>query len=351
MQKIFPFPALANLLVSIIAFFVIIIYGSSILMPIAISIMLALTIHPLVEYLGKKQFRKKPLFSKSGAILCAIFIVVLFLAAAIILAGSQITKLAADMPNLTEKFNTLLLNIQDMVEQYFGIAPEEQFQLVNNGLNQFFSTGASMVGTTVNAASSIFFYLSIVPFYVFLMLFYAERFQDFLLEMVPKEQRDNTLHISNNLKKVVNQYVVSLLSVIGIVAILNCVGFLLVGINYAIFFGILISSLAIIPYFGILIGAVLAAVYALLTTDSLWYPAGVIIVNSIVQFLEGNFITPYIMGSRLSLNPLAIIIFLSIGGWAWGALGMIISVPLLAITKMVCDNVESLHPYGRLLEG
>ncbi len=122
-------------------------------------------------------------------------------------------------------------------------------------------------------------------------------------------------------------------------------------INYAIFFGILISSLAIIPYFGILIGAVLAAIYALLTTDSLWYPAGVIIVNSIVQFLEGNFITPYIMGSRLSLNPLAIIIFLSIGGWVWGALGMIMSVPLLAITKMVCDNVESLHPYGKLLEG
>ncbi|HNI45716.1 MAG TPA: AI-2E family transporter, partial [Chitinophagales bacterium] len=168
MQKIFPFPALANFLVSIIAFFVIIIYGSSILMPIAISIMLALAIHPLVEYLGKKQFRKKPLFSKSGAILCAIFIVVLFLAAAITLAGSQITRLAADMPNLTQKFNTLLLNLQDMVEQYFGIAPEEQFQLVRNGLNQFFSASPFCLSTVLSETNSVIFSAIISGEFVFM---------------------------------------------------------------------------------------------------------------------------------------------------------------------------------------
>ena len=126
---------------------------------------------------------------------------------------------------------------------------------------------------------------------------------------------------------------------------------LLLGINYAVFFGVLISMLAIIPYFGIMAGAAVAAIYTLLTTDSLWYPTGVLLINVVVQFLEGNFITPNIMGSKLQLNPFAVIIFLFLGSFVWGAVGMILSVPILAITKMICDQIESLKPYGRLLGG
>jgi predicted PurR-regulated permease PerM len=69
----------------------------------------------------------------------------------------------------------------------------------------------------------------------------------------------------------------------------------------------------------------------------------------VVQFLEGNFITPNIVGSKVSVNPLAAIIALLIGGMLWGPAGMILSIPFTAIIKVVFDHVDSLEPFGFLL--
>jgi predicted PurR-regulated permease PerM len=238
-----------------------------------------------------------------------------------------------------------------MIFQYAGITPEEQFGIIRDSLNQVFSSGISVAGVALNAASNMVFYLTIVPIYVYFMLYYMDTFANFIIELSDEEQKSVTRKIINNIGQVVQKYISSLSTVIVIVAVLNSIGMLLLGINYAVFFGVLISMLAIIPYFGIMAGAAVAAIYTLLTTDSLWYPTGVLLINVVVQFLEGNFITPNIMGSKLQLNPFAVIIFLFLGSFVWGAVGMILSVPILAITKMICDQIESLKPYGRLLGG
>jgi predicted PurR-regulated permease PerM len=279
------------------------------------------------------------------------FIVLISLVGLITLSGVQINNLIQDLPALNDKFNNLLMNIQAMIFQYAGITPEEQFGIIRDSLNQVFSSGISVAGVALNAASNMVFYLTIVPIYVYFMLYYMDTFANFIIELSDEEQKSVTRKIINNIGQVVQKYISSLSTVIVIVAVLNSIGMLLLGINYAVFFGVLISMLAIIPYFGIMAGAAVAAIYTLLTTDSLWYPTGVLLINVVVQFLEGNFITPNIMGSKLQLNPFAVIIFLFLGSFVWGAVGMILSVPILAITKMICDQIESLKPYGRLLGG
>ena len=127
------------------------------------------------------------------------------------------------------------------------------------------------------------------------------------------------------------------------------VGLLILGIDYAIFFGFFGACLVLIPYFGISLGSLLPAAYALVTQDNPLKALGVIGVFLFVQTLEGNFITPYIVGSKVSINPLAAIIVLILWENVWGFPGLVLALPMTAIIKVVFDAVESLQPYGFLI--
>ena len=150
-------------------------------------------------------------------------------------------------------------------------------------------------------------------------------------------------------EKVVRSYVLGLFMVIIVIAILNTVGLMFLGIQHAVFFGVLAAVLTIIPYIGIFIGSLLPIVFAFATKDSLWYPLGVALIFWGVQFLEGNLITPNIIGGRVSINPFAAILVLFFGGILWGPIGMILSIPVLAIMKVIFDAIEPLKPYGFLI--
>jgi predicted PurR-regulated permease PerM len=148
----------------------------------------------------------------------------------------------------------------------------------------------------------------------------------------------------------VHSYIVGLLIVITIIAVLNIVGLLALGIKYAVFLGILSAALTVIPYIGIIIGAALPVLVALITKDSLLYPLGVMAIFAFVQFLEGNFITPNIIGSKVNVNPLAAIVALIIGGKIWGIIGMIMAIPMCGILKIMFSHYPRLKPYAILLQ-
>jgi predicted PurR-regulated permease PerM len=114
-------------------------------------------------------------------------------------------------------------------------------------------------------------------------------------------------------------------------------------------FGVLTASLNIIPYIGVLIGSLLPIMMAFLTKDELGYTFAVAGICIFVQFLDNNFITPYVVGSSVSINPLTATIVLMASSLIWGIPGMILCLPLTGMTKVVCDNIDSLKPYGYLL--
>src|SRR5690606_16338229 len=135
----------------------------------------------------------------------------------------------------------------------------------------------------------------------------------------------------------------------GIVAVLNTAGLLIMGIQYAWFFGTLASLLMLLPYIGIAIGSILPALFALATKDSAWYALGVIIWFQVVQFLEGNVITPNIVGSKVSINPLMAIISILLGGMLFGLAGLILALPLTATIKVIFDAIPSMNAFGFLI--
>jgi len=202
---------------------------------------------------------------------------------------------------------------------------------------------SSYAGGLLVSTSYLLYFFVQVPIYIFLFLLYRDKFRDFFLRFTP----DSELKWKKEIEGVVRGYISGLLIVVFIAGVLNSIGLLLLDIDHAIFFGFLSGTLTMIPYVGITIGAALPTILALITKDSIWYAVGVVAVHGVVQFLEGNFISPQVTGSKISINALAAILALLLGGKLWGNTGNDSGCArhrhhqnpndLLQITKSLCD--------------
>ena len=134
-----------------------------------------------------------------------------------------------------------------------------------------------------------------------------------------------------------------------IVGLLNTVGLLILGIENAFFFGFLAALLLLIPYIGIMICSLLPALVALATKDSAWYAVGVIAVFMFIQMIEGNYITPKITASKVSINSLVAILSIILFSMLWGTAGMIVALPVMASLKVIFDTIPELKAYGFLI--
>jgi putative heme transporter len=306
-----------------------------IVMPIAFAALFSVVLLPLVNRFEKKMGR---IFSIVLALLISFSVMILvswFVVA-------QLSSLAVSLPDLEGKFYALINSMSDQANKWLKINTTEQTQILKDGLKEV----STYFGSALLSTSYFAYFFIQVPIYIFLFLLYRERFKDFLLAIRP----GSDLKWKDEIQVVVRGYISGLVLVVLIAGALNSIGLLVLGIEHAIFFGFLSGTLTMIPYVGITIGATLPALVALLTKDSAWYAVGVIGVHGIVQFLEGNFITPKITGSKISINALAAIVALLVGGKIWGIAGMILAVPAVGIVKILVSYSTSLKPFVILLE-
>ncbi|MEQ9660705.1 AI-2E family transporter, partial [Fulvivirga sp.] len=134
-----------------------------------------------------------------------------------------------------------------------------------------------------------------------------------------------------------------------VVGILNSVGLFILGVPNPIFFGFVASILTFIPYVGITIGAILPMAVSWIKYDSVFYPIGVLIVFVVVQILEANIIFPLAVSQKLKINALITLVVIVAGGIVWGAMGMILFLPFVAILKLIADQIEEMKPIAVLL--
>jgi predicted PurR-regulated permease PerM len=307
-----------------------------IIIPFAFAAFLAVLVLPLV----KRLERKTGLTWAVTIILIGSIIVFGLLGWLLV---NQIINLANDLPNLTNKFEQFEKQVRDTLESKFDVVLPKTILMAKEGAKAVSGYVGDFLLSTTNTIST----LIQIPIYLFLILIYREKFKQFFLSVVPDKNEE--LAWKKDIENVIQGYISGLLLVTLIVATLNTVGLLALGIDHAIFFGILSGVLTIIPYVGIFIGALFPFLMALITKDSIWYAIGVVIVFTVVQFLEGNFITPRITGSKVSINALAAIIALLIGGKILGIAGMILAVPAIGIIKILLSYSERLKPFVILL--
>jgi predicted PurR-regulated permease PerM len=333
-----------KILLTIILLFYGLFYGSSVIIPLLFSFFLAIIFDPLVIFFEKRGI------IRGISIAITLLLVFLVFSGAIYYVSFQAKSLILDLPDLVNKFKSFIDKINKQLESLGGFSYQEQVEFIKQNTDKLLSSGSALFSNALTTTSNILTFITLVPIYIFFMLLYKGNFKKFIVNLDKKKQDNNLLEMALESKAMVHSYIAGLLIVITIVAVLNTVGLLILGLKYAVFMGILSAVLTVIPYIGIFIGGLLPVLVALLTKDSLLYPLGVVIVVGTVQFLEGNFITPNVVGSKVNVNPLAAIIALIIGAKLWGIVGMILAIPLTGITKIIFSHYDRLKPYAVLLQ-
>jgi predicted PurR-regulated permease PerM len=315
----------------------------SILLPLFFSALLATLLLPIVTRLESRRW------PRVLVILVAILVMVGGIVGLIILFGTQIMDLKAELPLIQQKLVVFFDQGQQWLHDRFGMRVMSKDELIDSSLNSAKTSAGGFLGSTLSTTAGVLSVLTLIPIYIFCFLYYRDHMRQFMFRFVAPDKRTAVLHTMDSIQTVVQAYIQGLLTVIVIVSVLNAIGLLLLGVKFAIFFAIFASVLAVIPYIGIMIGATIPALITLVETGSPAKAAGVVGVFVFVQFLEGNFITPMITGSKVSINPMAAIIALILGGELWGTPGMILSIPLVAVLKVVFDANKTTEPWGFLL--
>lgn len=314
-----------------------------IVLPLFFAALLAVLLLPIVRRLEKWGW--PPVL----AIITALLVLVLAVAGLFMLFGSQLLELRTELPLLQKKLLVMFDEGQQWAHQRFGLDVMSKEELINTSVKSIKKSAGGYLGSTLSTTAGVLSVVTLVPIYVFCFLYYRDHMRQFMFRFVNPDKRTSVLHTLDNIQRVVQAYISGLLTVIVIVAVLNGIGLLVLGVKFAIFFAAFASVMAVIPYIGIMVGAAIPALVTLVETGSPARAAAVVGVFMVVQFLEGNFITPMVTGSKVSINPMAAIIALILGGQLWGTAGMILSIPLVAVLKVVFDANRSLEPWGFLL--
>ncbi len=343
-MKDYPIALKATIYIALIIMVVFVLsYARSLLIPISLAILLSFLLMPVSRWLETKKF------PRILAIILSIILMILVLGGLIFFLSNQILSFSEDLPLLKEKFTEKFGMMQGFVTDSFKISEQRQIEWLREQIMNAMQSSGQMFGSIFSATGNFLAAATIIPIYIFFFTYYRHKFIDFMKHVTKPENHGWVMDMMHRTSQVSQKYLVGLLIDIAILATLNSIGFLILGINHAILLGVIAGMLNIIPYIGVLIGSIFPIFMALLTKDSIWIAVGALGVCVFVQFLDNNFITPKVVGSAVSINPLATLIALLIGGFVWGVAGMMLFIPFLGMLKVILDNVESLRPYGFLI--
>lgn len=330
-------------LISLVLIVLIIYHVQSVLLPLIFSMLIAVTLFPLARRL--ESWKIPRLLSSIIAVIVAIIVI----SGLIYLIVNQVLNIGKNGEDMVARFRGILDVIMEWANRQFGLTNDMISERFNEFTNNLLSNATIYLQTAFNSLGGILSSGVLVPLFVFFMLYYRDFFREFFFKSFKSTGNERVSNILDNIYSVVQSYLAGLLTVMGIVAILNTGGLMLMGIEYAWFFGTLAALLMLIPYIGIAIGSILPALFAIATKDSAWYALGVIGWFQVVQFFEANLITPNIVGSKVSINPLMSIVGLLLGGMLFGLAGLILALPLIAILKVLLDATPSLAHFGFLI--
>lgn len=316
-------------------------FGRPLLVPLLYGVFVAIIIYPLSRRLEKAGLGR--ILSIS---LCLLLITVIFAALLAVLLY-QYRLFMHDLPLLRMKLQPLIVRLVSFLGE-MGIGSGNRAWLLRDLFSAFGGNAGDLLRTGIMGTANAVINLFIIPLYAALFLYYRRRLLDFLVALFGGGRQQ----LSGVLVKAVviyGEYIKGMIWVYLIVGVLNSIGLLILGVPYAFLFGMITAVMTIIPYFGIIVSSLLPISIAWINTGSIYYPLGVVAVFSIVQYLEANFIYPYVVGRRVHVNLLASIVSVFAGGLLWGISGLVLFLPLVAVFKIVAAEVPELHPVNLLL--
>jgi len=315
--------------------------AQGILIPIVFATILAIVLHPAVNLINRLKIHR------ILAIIIVMFVTFLMLVLFGALLYTQASRFTESLPLLVDRFTEIINQIIFWASGYFDISAEEITAWITNTKNEII--GGAEIGQTIINVGGMLAFLFLIPVYVFMILFYQPLLIEFFHRLFGKTNRDKVSEIINQIKTLIQRYLVGLLFEVVIISALYTIGLLILGIEYALVLGIMGALLNLIPYLGSVIAASMPMVIAVVTKPSPWFALLVLALYIVIQFIDNNYIVPKIVASKVKINALASIIAVVTFGSLWGISGMLIAIPLTAIAKLIFDHIEPLQPWGFLL--
>jgi predicted PurR-regulated permease PerM len=333
----------AGALVIIMILGYILIIGKAILIPLTFSILFSFLLRPPTAFF-ERLIRNQVL-----AILLTFLLFSAVLAGMIAAFAYQLVDIVQALPSIGKKVTQGLDQIFLWLKENFAISPPSWSEWVQENASTLIETPFSIVSQSLSSSTAVIAGLGLTLIFTFFFLLYRTSFKNFIIYQFNKSHQDQAKSVILEIQDMLQSYLQGLGTVILILAVLNSTGLWLIGIAYPVFWGVLAAFLAVIPYIGTMLGGLFPFLYALATATSLWQPVAVIILYQAIQQIEGNFITPRIVGSSVQINPLVAMISLFVFGMIWGIAGIILSIPAMAVIKIIFDEFDGLKPLGVLL--
>ena len=331
------------LLIGIFVFTSMLYIAQDIIVPLIFSVMIAVLLYPIVNFFVRIKI------NRVIAIILTLVLTISVTTLVLALIFQQASIFVESWPMMVEKFSMTFNEFTHWISRYFDLNQWKVNRWLKTAKDDSLTMSGAEVGQTMFVVGNSILVLLLVPVYVFLLLYYHRLIIEFLHRVFKSSDQNQISTIISETKTVIQRYLAGLVIEAIIVAILNTLALFALGIEYAILLGVIGALLNVIPYIGGLVAVALPMAVALATKDSGMYALYVLGIYYIIQLIDNNLIVPMVVSSKVKINALFAIIVVFAGNALWGISGMFLSIPLLAIIKVIFDHIEPLKPWGFLM--
>ncbi|MED4953638.1 AI-2E family transporter [Paenibacillus sp. FSL R5-0527] len=309
------------------------VYGflKAVLAPFVIAIIISYVLNPVVRMLGGRKVPRT---------IAVLLIYAVFLTALAVILMNVIPMFVEQLEELGEHLPELTIHTQQMMNRWDnGLLPGSVRMGMNNWFFQFENRLASAISRfldNIGATIGVVFNAFIIPFLIFYMLKDIELIERLVLRYLPRSGRKSIITLLREIDQALGNYIRGQLLVCVIIGVLAYIGYMMIGMPFALLLAGVVAVCNIIPYLGPFLGAAPALVMA--TTISWKMVLFVLLVNMLCQTIESNVISPQVVGRSLHLHPMLIIFALLVGGEVAGVPGLILAVPLFAVMKVIIQH-------------
>ena len=311
---------------------IILYFGRTLFIPLSFAVLISFILYPICEWFESKSLKRLT------SVLLSISILLAITAGLFALLIQQLSGFIMEWHTFKIKFSELISETSHYLENNFSIPIAQQQEWINKTIDQ---SGGDILtflrqifySYTVSVISAI-----LIPIFVTLILYYRKRLIRVIFLLFPVERRADINYILEHTITTYYDFIKGMIVVYVLVGALNSIGLLILGIPHPFLFGYVAAILTFIPYVGIIVGSLLPITVAWITYGSVWYPIGVILIFTLVQYLEANIIFPLAVSKKLKVNALVTLCVIILGGIIWGVAGMILFVPFLGIIKLIVDK-------------
>ena len=316
--------------------------AQGIILPLIYATIIAIVTSPLVEFLVRKKL------NRALAVTIVLFIALLVASGIVAIIVSQVSILNHAWPKLVIKFNELLSHCTVLTSEYLHVPIEKINQYIADEKADLTLHSSSLIGNSLSTMGGAMESIILTPVYIFMILYYQPHLLEFIHKIFDTANDIKLSEILGQTKIIIHGYLRGLFIEFIIISILNTVGLMIMGIHYAVIFGILAAVLNVIPLIGGFIGIAVYIMIVMMVKTPI-YIIYVLVMYSVIQFIDNHYIIPKIVGSKVKINALICVIAVIAGDALWGIPGMFLAIPLTAIIKLVLDHIDSLKPWGFLL--